>query len=86
MNVAKHAQASQVQVSVDSDAEAVVVTVKDNGVGFDPQAAKVATKEPHWGLLSMQRKAASIGADLTIESTAGVGTTVCIKVRRQNVN
>ncbi len=86
MNVAKHAQASQVLVSVESNQDAVNVMVKDNGVGFDPQAAKVATSEPHWGLLSMQRKAASIGADLSIESTPGVGTTVSINVRRQNGN
>jgi two-component system sensor histidine kinase UhpB len=86
MNVAKHAQARQVQVSVESSSDEIIVTVKDDGVGFDPQIVKEPKPEPHWGLLSMQRKAASIGADLTIDSSPGVGTTVCIKVRRQNVH
>ncbi len=83
MNVAKHAQASQVTVNIASKQEAVTVTVADNGVGFDPQAAKIPSTEPHWGLLSMQRKAASIGAELNIESKLGVGTKVCFTVRRK---
>ena len=82
MNVAKHAQASQVQVNIESNHEVISVTVKDNGVGFDPLAVNVASGEPHWGLLSMQRKAASIGADLAIDSKPGMGTKVSVKVRR----
>jgi PAS domain S-box-containing protein len=82
MNVAKHAQASQVSVSVVSTKEAISVTIRDNGIGFDQQAAKVPSSEPHWGMLSMQRKAASIGASLNIESMPGTGTMVNIKVER----
>jgi PAS domain S-box-containing protein len=84
MNVAKHAQAKRVVVSVTANKEAISVTVKDNGVGFDIESMKVPTREPHWGLLSMQRKAASIGAALTIDSLPGMGTKVCIKVRRND--
>jgi PAS domain S-box-containing protein len=81
-NVAKHAQASRVVISVKSTKEAVSVTVKDNGQGFDPHEVKRSTNEPHWGLLSMQQRAASIGAALAIDSTPGTGTQVCVKVRR----
>jgi two-component system sensor histidine kinase UhpB len=82
MNVAKHAEAKRVVVSVAANKEAISVSIKDNGMGFDVEALKVPTKEPHWGLLSMQRKAASIGATLAIDSLPGMGTKVCIKVRR----
>jgi two-component system sensor histidine kinase ComP len=60
-----------------------VVTVKDDGAGFDPNENDGRQQEPHWGLLSMQRRAASIGADLQIHSTPGIGTEVSIKVRRK---
>ena len=83
-NVAKHAQASRVVISVKSTKEAVSVTVKDNGQGFDPLEIKKPTPEPHWGLLSMQQRAASIGAALAIDSTPGMGTQVCVKVRRNH--
>jgi two-component system sensor histidine kinase UhpB len=83
-NVAKHAQASRVVISVKSTKEAVSVTVKDNGQGFDPHEIKRSTTEPHWGLSSMQQRAASIGAALAIDSTPGTGTQVCVKVRRDH--
>jgi PAS domain S-box-containing protein len=81
-NVAKHTRADRVVISVKSSKESVSVTVKDNGQGFDPRETKKPTTEPHWGLLSMQQRAASIGAALAIDSTPGEGTQVCVKVRR----
>jgi PAS domain S-box-containing protein len=81
-NVAKHAQASKVDIAIASKNESLVVTVKDDGAGFDPNENDGRQQEPHWGLLSMQRRAASIGADLHIHSTPGAGTEVYIKVRR----
>ena len=82
-NVAKHAQASKVVIEITSKNETLVMVVKDNGSGFDPQESDGNRREPHWGLLSMQRRAASIGANLQIHSTPGTGTEVIIKVRRK---
>jgi two-component system sensor histidine kinase UhpB len=81
-NIAKHAQANQVVVSVKNNKEAISITVQDNGQGFDPQEMKKPSIEPHWGLLSMQQRAASIGATLAIDSGPGMGTQVCVKIRR----
>ena len=83
-NIAKHAQASRVTISLRSAKEVISVTVKDNGSGFDPLEVKKSSTEPHWGLLSMQQRAASIGATLAIDSAPGTGTQVCVKVRRNN--
>jgi len=83
-NIAKHAEASQVMISVRSAKEVVSVTVKDNGLGFDPLEVKKTTAEPHWGLLSMQQRAASIGATLAIDSSPGMGTQVSVKIRRNH--
>ena len=82
-NVAKHAQASKVLIEITSNKETLVMAVKDNGLGFDPQENDGNENEPHWGLLSMQRRAASIGANLQIHSTPGKGTEVIIKIRRK---
>ena len=86
-NVAKHAQASRVIISFNSDPEAVAVMISDNGRGFVPSEVNMLSSEPHWGLLSMQQRAASIGASLTIESAQGSGTQVCVKIgKKQYVN
>jgi two-component system sensor histidine kinase UhpB len=82
-NVAKHAQATLVVITVASDKKTVSLSVKDNGVGFDSNSEKQATAQPHWGFLSMQKRAASIGADFSIDSTPGKGTQVSIKIRRE---
>jgi PAS domain S-box-containing protein len=81
-NVAKHAQAKQVEIKVISEPDDISITIKDDGRGFIPEQAKTRTLEPHWGLLSMQQRATSIGAELAINSKPGMGTEVCIKVRR----
>jgi PAS domain S-box-containing protein len=83
-NVAKHAQASRVVISVKSTQELFSVTVKDDGLGFDSHGSKKPAAEPHWGLLSMQQRAASINANLVIDSTPGMGTEVCVKVSRNH--
>ncbi|MGE5123084.1 MAG: PAS domain S-box protein, partial [Acidobacteriaceae bacterium] len=81
-NIAKHAQASRVMVNVKSSKDVVSVTVQDNGKGFDPRETRRPTAEPHWGLLSMQQRAASIGGTLAIESSPGMGTQVSVMIRR----
>jgi PAS domain S-box-containing protein len=83
-NVAKHAEASRVVISIKSTKETFSVTVKDDGLGFDSHGNKNPVSEPHWGLLSMQQRAASIGANLVIDSNPGLGTEVCVKVERNN--
>jgi PAS domain S-box-containing protein len=83
-NIAKHAQASRVVININTTEETISVAVKDDGLGFDPHSSKKPATEPHWGLLSMQQRAASIGADLIIDSAPGKGTEVCVKVNRNH--
>jgi two-component system sensor histidine kinase UhpB len=83
-NVAKHAQASRAEIGVKIDSEIICLTVKDNGLGFDPHHINGVASEPHWGLLSMQQRAASIGAELLVDSSIGAGTEVRVTVRRNH--
>jgi signal transduction histidine kinase len=55
----------------------VVLEVSDNGVGFDPEAART---RGGFGLRSMQERAARIGASVTLRTAPGAGTTVHVEV------
>jgi signal transduction histidine kinase len=74
-NVAKHACASQVCVALRCDAEAVSLSVEDDGRGFDQQAGLSVSGWPMGiGLLGMQERLESLGGQLEIESRPGQGT------------
>jgi signal transduction histidine kinase len=74
-NVAKHACADQVCVTLCYDAETVSLSVEDDGRGFDKQARLSASGWPMGiGLLGMQERLESLGGRLEIESQPGRGT------------
>jgi len=74
-NAARHSGGSRVHVSLDSDGTALVVSVVDDGGGFDPGAEDQGN-----GLASMRRRAERLGAKFDISSRPGVGTTVRLEV------
>ena len=78
-NVAKHAGASQVAITLRFTETAVALTIQDNGRGFDP-----ATISAHsLGLGIMRERAAKIGAALQVESKIGEGTAVSVSVKSE---
>jgi PAS domain S-box-containing protein len=77
-NVARHSRATRVDVLLERQGDIVLLTVEDNGVGFEPDHADA--KPGGFGLLGMHERAALVGATLQIESTAGGGTTVLLRL------
>lgn len=75
-NIRKHAQASQVDIGVERSAERTVITVRDNGKGFDP--ASISASGGHIGLKIMKERASRVGAKCTVDSRPGQGTTVTL--------
>lgn len=75
-NALKHAQAQNIHLSLAQEGEEVVLKVEDNGQGFDPQRVSSQLTDPHLGLLGMKERARAVGAELTIASRPGEGTTV----------
>lgn len=71
-NTVKHALASQVALCLSQTSEAVLLEVRDDGVGFTPTAAFPG----HLGLRSMRERVANLGGALQIESTPGQGTVI----------
>ena len=63
-------------VRVQPQAKQVLIEIRDNGQGFDPDAGHPG----HFGLDSMRSRAAEIGGRLTIASAPGVGTVVRVRV------
>lgn len=83
-NSAKHARASQVTVSLTCQPAEVVLSISDDGCGFDPSSISL----DHLGVSIMHERARSIGATLNIESQPGHGTRVEVTwpVRRKANN
>jgi signal transduction histidine kinase len=75
-NVQRHAGASAAHVRIASRQEEVVLEVRDNGCGFDPDTGHPG----HFGLESMRSRAAEIGGRVTIASAPGSGTVVRVRV------
>lgn len=80
-NILKHAKAEQLWVTLDYADDKFTMTIRDNGIGFDLGAKKNSTSSVAGvGLKSIFNRAKLIGADLTMESKPGEGTTVIIQL------
>lgn len=76
-NVARHAQAAWVIITLRRGDHGLSLTVQDNGRGFDPA---VIRKRQSFGLLGMRERVLALGGTLRIDSVAGKGTTVVIEL------
>jgi signal transduction histidine kinase len=86
-NVRKHAQASEVQISLRTDANEITVEIKDNGKGFDVAGARRAKSQSGGvGLLNMRSRAQMLGGDLSIEARPGAGTRVILTIPRSSLD
>ncbi len=81
-NVCKHAQATQVTVTVTADEEAVSLVIADDGVGFDPAQLTTLDGRRGWGLVIMSERAEAVGGHYRIESRPQHGTRVIVEVAR----
>jgi PAS domain S-box-containing protein len=84
-NIAKHARATEVSVTLEAGPDTVVLTVADNGRGFDT-TARLVQPTSSLGMVSMRERAESIGARLHIESAPGKGTRVIVEAPRADQN
>jgi signal transduction histidine kinase/ligand-binding sensor domain-containing protein len=77
-NVARHANATQISVNLRYDATRLVLSISDNGSGFQLTEA-LLSRNGHFGIQGMRERAAQIHAQLTIESSPGNGTAVTLE-------
>jgi PAS domain S-box-containing protein len=76
-NVARHANATQVEARLNVENDRLIFQVFDNGRGFDLQEAKARKS---LGLLGMQERALLLHGDLKIEGVPGAGTTMTLTI------
>lgn len=74
-NIVKHAEAQNAEVSLSYDSERAVLRVRDDGRGFDPDAASDGL-----GMETMRNRAQAAGGELSIERNAKGGMTVIASV------
>jgi signal transduction histidine kinase len=79
-NAARHSQASRVTVFADSEGGEVTVTVRDDGVGFVYDEARLVRDDKAGILKSMKGRAEELGGQMTIDTEPGRGTEVEFKV------
>ena len=77
-NIAKHAKANNVSISLQKPEDKIVLIIEDDGVGFDIEENINQTQG--LGLIGMGERAALINGEIEIESAIGNGTTIYIRV------
>ena len=88
INVVEHAEAHKVKVSIKKLGKQICVTVKDNGVGFDPvEVLSMAAKKGEFGLFSIRERLERLGGHLEIESKPGCGckVTMMAPLKKENL-
>ena len=78
-NVRKHSQASCARVSFETDEDKAVITIEDNGRGFDPSHIGQDGQE-HFGLQMMRERAESVGGALDVSTQCEQGTRIVVRL------
>jgi signal transduction histidine kinase len=78
-NVIKHSEGTTATIELDYGPQNVALQITDNGRGFD-QEKSAGPSQGHFGLLGISERAKRLGAELSVSSEPGRGTTVRIQV------
>lgn len=78
-NVIKHSGATIVKIELDYGPQNITLQISDNGQGFE-QDKTVGPAEGHFGLLGISERAKRLGAELSVKTEPGKGTTIRVQV------
>jgi len=78
-NAVTHARAQRLAINLRTSKHAVVLEVRDDGIGFDPYLEKAG----HFGLTVMKERADAIGAYISIDSSPGGGCRITLALHQQ---
>jgi PAS domain S-box-containing protein len=79
-NIAKHARARNVQITLAETPLQISLTIADDGIGYD--TGRQRQEKPTYGMTTMRERAEAIGASLTVDTTPGRGTRVTVSMER----
>ena len=79
-NVERHARARNVTVHLTKPDGCIQLTIKDDGIGFDPDCPANGKERQGLGLLRMRERAASLGGSLSVKSAPRIGTEIEVRI------
>lgn len=79
-NVAQHARASRVTVTLVKIGDAVQMHLHDDGKSFDVERVLFSTRNKRLGLIGMRERVEMVGGNFNIESAPGKGTTIGVQI------
>ncbi len=86
-NIIKHSKAKKVNILLENSAGEYIITITDDGIGFDPAAVSRDVKlEKKFGLFSIQERMSDLGGALEILSEPGNGSQIIMSVPFDNSN
>jgi signal transduction histidine kinase len=83
-NVARHAQASVVDVSFEKLPNAIRLKIKDDGKSFQAQHVLQSKRNTRLGLIGMRERLEMVGGKFVVESSPGKGTTIQAQIPLAN--
>jgi signal transduction histidine kinase len=85
-NVARHAHATEIKMSISEISGKIRMEISDNGKSFQVEKALMAKNPKRLGLVGMKERVEMVGGSLSIESAPGKGTTVCAEIPFNQAN
>lgn len=79
-NCAKHSRARSITVSLQLDTQPVVLTIRDDGIGFDPDLLGKTTHTSGLGILTMREMVEFSGGKFTLDSSPDQGTLITVEI------
>jgi signal transduction histidine kinase len=86
-NIARHAAAKNVRITLERQPKGVLLVVVDDGCGFDVETKlRTSAISNHLGLYGMRERAALLGGSIIIKSKKGKGTAISVRIPLQENN
>ncbi|MBI3916680.1 MAG: CHASE domain-containing protein [Betaproteobacteria bacterium] len=79
-NVAKHAHATSIRITLERSSARFMMTVADDGVGLNTTLLPLGRRRPGLGMVTMRERAQAAGGQFEIEAAAGCGTRVVVRI------
>jgi signal transduction histidine kinase len=83
-NVVKHANATEVIVTVRHSGGKLSLSVEDNGAGFDELLLRKMEGTHGWGMTNMRERALAVGGSFRVRSSPGLGTHVLVELQDEH--
>jgi signal transduction histidine kinase len=78
-NAIRHAECSRIVVHLKYDSDALSLSIRDDGHGF-LQSDRSLSRRGHFGIPVMEERARKLGGSFRIQTSAGIGTEVTVRV------